>query len=444
MIDKVPPHNMEAEKAVLASMIIDSNAIIKVADQINIDDFYSETNKIISKSILEIYQKDEPIDLITLNNYLKDNSVFEKKGGARYLDELVESIPTSANIEYYLRIIQEKAELRRLINICTDTITSAYQETDDVSQIIDKAEVKIFEIAKQRIKEDFIAIKPALTETLEYIEKLYHNRDKYSGVPCGFMDLDEMTGGFQKSDLIIIAARPSMGKTAMCLNITENVGMKYKNGVAFFSLEMSKQQLCQRLISSYSRIDSQKIRTGKIAPEDFPKIASTVSNLSKAKIFLDDTPAISTLEIRAKARRLITREEINLIIIDYLQLIASPDKRRSDNRQTEIADISRSLKNLARELEVPIIAISQLSRSVETRGGDHRPKLSDLRDSGAIEQDADVVIFIYRDEYYHPEDDNIKGKAEMIVAKQRNGPTGTVQLAFNASQARFDNFTPYE
>ncbi|MDH5680129.1 MAG: replicative DNA helicase, partial [Spirochaetota bacterium] len=390
----------------------------------------------------ELHENDEPVDLVTLNNSLKGNEVLERLGGAAFLDELVESIPTSANIEYYIKIVKEKGELRKLIQVCTGIVTQAYQGADDVSELVDQAETKIFEIAEGRITQDFVAIKPALGETLEHIEKLYHNRGNYSGVPSGLSDLDDLTGGFQASDLIIIAARPSMGKTALCLNIAENVGMKSKKGVAFFSLEMSKQQLCQRLISSYSRLDSQKIRTGKIDKSAFPTIANAVSKISKAKIYLDDTPGINTLEIRAKSRRLMTRDQIDLIIVDYLQLISLASSKRVDNRQNEIAEISRSLKNLARELNIPIIALSQLSRSVETRGGDHRPKLSDLRDSGAIEQDADVVIFIYRDEYYQPDDESLKGKAELIISKQRNGPTGAVHVAFSSAFARFDNLQP--
>ncbi|MDH4129131.1 MAG: replicative DNA helicase, partial [Spirochaetota bacterium] len=321
-----------------------------------------------------------------------------------------------------------------------DIITESYQGSEDVYDLVDMAESRIFNIAHQRISEDFLPIKPALTQTLDHIEKLYHTKGGYTGIPSGFIDLDKITGGFQKSDLIIIAARPSMGKTAFCLNITENASVKFKQGIAFFSLEMSKQQLCQRLISSYSRMDSQKLRMGNIEPKDFTKIAATISQLSKVKIYLDDTPSITPLEIRAKARRLMARDEINLIIIDYLQLISGSPSRRSENRQNEIAEISRSLKVLARELEIPVIVISQLSRGVEIRGGDHRPKLSDLRDSGAIEQDADVVMFIYRDEYYHQDDPEVKGKAELIIAKQRNGPTGVINLAFNSSHTRFDNF----
>ncbi|HEO64279.1 MAG TPA: replicative DNA helicase [Spirochaetes bacterium] len=444
LLEKTPPQSLEAEKAVIASMLIDFEAIVKVADQISLDDFFQEAHQYILKSILDLYDKDEPVDLVTVNNSLKDQPLIIRQGGASYLDEIINTIPTSANVEYYVQIIKEKAELRKLISVCNEIISSAYQHPDSVSNLIDWAESKIFEIAERRIKADFVQLKPVLRETLNFIEQRYHHRDTYSGVPSGFTDLDDLTAGFQKSDLIIIAARPSMGKTALCLNITENIAMNYKKGVAFFSLEMSKQQLCQRLISSYSRFDSQKLRTGKLTATDFPMITNTVNHLSKAKIFLDDTPAINTLEIRAKARRLVAKEQIDLIIVDYLQLISLPDRSRSDNRQTEIAEISRSLKTLARELDIPIIALSQLSRMVETRGGDHRPKLSDLRDSGAIEQDADVVIFIYRNEYYHPDDEETKGKAEIIVSKQRNGPTGTLNLYFNSTQARFDNFTPYE
>lgn len=439
LLEKKSPQNLDAEKAVIASMIIDPDALFKVADQVNIEDFSIDIHKVIAQHILTIYNKNEPVDLVTLNNSLKDNQIMLDHGGAAYLSDLTDSIPSSANIEYYLKIVRDKAELRRLIHACNDIISQAYISENEVSEQIDLAESRIFEIAQQRITSDFVAIKPALLETLASIEESFRKKDAFSGVPSGYVDLDKMLGGFQKSDLIILAARPSMGKTALCLNVTENMAIKHGKGVAFFSLEMSKQQLCQRLISSHSRIDSHNIRTGNIGKADFPKITKTVSSLSKSKIFLDDTPGINSLEVRAKARRLMAREDVDIIIIDYLQLITSADRKRSDNRQTEIAEISRSLKNLAREMNVPVIAISQLSRSVETRGGDHRPKLSDLRDSGAIEQDADVVMFIYRDEYYFPDNEEAKGKAELIIAKQRNGPTGTVQLTFNSANAKFDN-----
>jgi len=443
LIDKIPPQNIEAEKAFLAALLIDRNAIEKVADKINVNDFYLEVHKIIADAIIKLYDEDKPVDLVTVNNALRSNAILERAGGASYLSELTDFIPTSANAEYYLNIIQNKAELRTLIHVCTEIVTDAYHNADEVHALIDSAESKIFEIAKQRIRDDLVHIKPSLVETINHIDKQFHSQGTLSGVSSGLIDLDNLTGGFQKADLIIIAARPSMGKTALVLNITENICMKDKLGVAFFSLEMSKQQLCQRILSSYAKINSQKIRTGDILASDFPKLTTAVSQLSRAKIYLDDTPAISPLEIRAKARRLMAKSPVNLIIVDYLQLISAHDKRKTDTRQNEIAEISRSLKALARELDVPVIALSQLSRSVETRGGDRRPILSDLRESGAIEQDADVVAFIYREEYYHPDDENAKGKGELIIAKQRNGPNGTVLLTFNKTQTRFDNHAKY-
>ena len=443
LLENNPPQNIEAEKAFIASLLIDREAILKVADQIKVDYFYYDSHKAIVQSILDHYEKDEPVDLVTLNNSLKDNDDFQKVGGATYLAEITDFVPTSANTEYYLKIIKNKSELRTLINVCTEILQEAFQAKEDFQELIDKAEGKIFEIAKERISSDLVPLKPILSETVDLIEKRYHSKDAFSGIPSGFSDLDKLTGGFQRSDLIIIAARPSMGKTAFCLNIAENACLKYKGSVAFFSLEMSKQQLCQRFISSYARIDSQRIRTGKIEQSDFLSITSAMSQISSVKLFLDDTPAISALEIRAKARRLKAKESIDLIIIDYLQLIAPSASRKNDNRQNEIAEISRSLKALARELEVPVIALSQLSRSVELRG-DKRPILSDLRESGAIEQDADVVTFIYREEYYHPDNEDAKGKGEIIIAKQRNGPTGTVSLSFNPAFTRFDNLAQYQ
>ena len=442
MEGKIMPQSIEAEKALIASMISDKDALVKVVDKIDEKAFYLDEHICIVRAILKLYHQSKPVDLVTVSEALRDNQMMKKVGGEAYLDEIVERIPTTENVEYHLQIIEEKLILRSLIESSKKIIEESYEVrgSDYIENLIDQAESNIFKIAQNRIKSDFVPIKPELSKTLKNIENLYNNKGKLSGISSGFIDLDKLTGGFQRSDLIIIAARPSMGKTAFCLNIAENIGVKIGLGVAFFSLEMPKMQLCQRMIASYGRLDSHKLRTGHMGSKDFVKITSIVSQLSEANIFLDDTSSMGVMEIRAKARRLLSKEKVDIIIVDYLQLISIDYRGRWDNRQNEIAEISRSLKILARELEIPVVVISQLSRQVEMRGGDHRPKLSDLRDSGAIEQDADLVMFIYRASYYGSDDDENSGKAELILSKQRNGPTGTVDLIFNKEQARFDNY----
>ena len=440
MLNKELPYSLEAERSVIASMISDSVVLTKIADRVLVEFFYLNVHGTVVRSILELYQKDSPVDLVTVCEVLKGNKDIQKLGGEAYLQEMVDIIPTTANVEYYLEILKEKAALRSLIEIGQKMIQDAYDSSQDIHTLIDQAESSIFNIAQERTDSDFSGIKPSLNQAVTYLEKLFHNQGKLSGLSSGFTDLDKLTAGFQKSDLIVVAARPSMGKTAFCLNIAENMGVRFGLGVAFFSLEMSKMQLCQRMIGSYGRLDAHKLRTGKIHQKEFVDITKTVSDLSKARIFLDDTPSLTTLQIRAKVRRLFSREKVDVIIVDYLQLIISQSRFRSENRQNEIAEISRGLKTLARELDVPVIVISQLSRQVEIRGSDHRPRLSDLRDSGAIEQDADLVLFIYRKEYYEPDNQEEQGKARLILAKQRNGPIGEFDLAFSKAQARFDDF----
>lgn len=433
------PYDLEAEKAVIASLIIDKEAHIKISETVRADHFYTETHQKIIDSILELYEDDLPVDLVTLNTSLKKKDL-PQKVRTIYLNELVESIPTSANVEHYWKIVRDHSETRALIQICQEITESAYKDQKETSELIDWAESNIFKIAQDRIQESFLSIHPLLSSTLNQLESLYKQKGQLSGITSGFIDLDNLTGGFQRSDLIILAGRPSMGKTALCLNMVERTGLSNEDlGVAIFSLEMSNFQICQRFLSSHSGINSHRIRLGNFTHEEYKELTISASKISKARIFIDDSATLNPLALKAKLRRLIRREKIDIAFLDYLQLIQS-DERRSENRQAEIAEISRSLKSLARELNIPIVALAQLSRSVEMRGGDHRPRLSDLRDSGAIEQDADLVLFIYREEYYDQDNPDAKNKAELILSKQRNGPTGSIPLIFDSKLARFDNF----
>ena len=432
-----PPQNISAEQAALGSMLLQEEAILHSIDILKPEDFYQKSHQIIFQCILDLFEKSQGVDLVTLTEELNRKNLLEKIGGVTYLTNLINSVPTAANIEYYIKIIEEKSILRNLINNTTKIISMAYEEKEDAKILLDKAEHLVFEISDRNIRQSFVPIKEIIQDSYEKIEDLYHREEFITGVPSGYEELDDITTGFQPSELIVVAGRPGMGKTAFCMNIAQYVSI-YKNiPVAIFSLEMSKSQLVQRMLCSEARLDSHKLRKGRLVEADWAPLSMAAGRLSSSSIFIDDTAGISCLEIRAKARRLKTQCSLGLVIVDYLQLMQTVG--RIENRQQEISEISRSLKGLARELNVPVVAVSQLSRAVEQRE-ERRPRLSDLRESGAIEQDADLVIFIYREEYYRPKTEK-KGIAEIIISKQRNGPTGKVELTFIKEYAKFENLS---
>ena len=435
-IEKIPPQDIETELAVLGSMLLDKEAIAVAIETIDSSCFYKESHKKIFESIISLYDQNKPVDLLTVSNELKLNNVLEEVGGASSLTTMVSAVPTSANIQYYASIIKEKAILRTLISNATQIVTKAYGTEESVDELLDRAEKLIFEVSDKRVTSNTIHVKEIIKQNIEVIDKLYQNKTCVTGVSTGFIDFDSKTAGLQASDLIIIAGRPSMGKSALVLSIAEHVGIVEKVPIAIFSLEMAKEQLAQRMLCSCAHVESHKVRTGFLAPSDWPHLTLAAGRISEAPIFIDDSPAISVLELRAKSRRLKAKHNIGMIVVDYLQLMRGG--ARTENRQQEISEISRSLKALARELSVPLIAVSQLSRAVESRI-DHRPQLSDLRESGAIEQDADLVALLYRREYYNSDED--KGIAELIIAKQRNGPTGSINLAFIKEYMRFENLS---
>lgn len=429
------PQNISAEQATLGSILLEKDSILNCVEILQCEDFYKSAHQIIYKCALELFEKNQAVDLVTLTEELQKKKQLDEVGGASYLATLMSSVPTAANVFYYARIVEEKAILRKLINHATQIVSMGYEEQEEARVLLDKAENLIFDVSQQKIKNFFTPIKDLLTESFEKIEDLYHSGNFITGVPTGFIQLDELTTGFQPSELIIVAGRPSMGKTAFCMNIAQFAAMQHKVPVAVFSLEMSKSQIVQRMLCSEARIDTHALRRGIMPEEDWPKLSLAAGRLSAAPIFIDDSAGISPLEIKAKARRLKAQYDLGLILIDYLQLIQTG--LRVENRQQEISQISRSLKGLARELNIPVVAVSQLSRAVELRSN-QRPRLSDLRESGALEQDADVVAFIYREEYYKPKSSK-KGIAEVIISKQRNGPTGTIELAFLKEYTRFEN-----
>lgn len=429
-----PPQNLEAEVSVLGSILLEKDAITRIADILKSDDFYSDAHKIIYESMIDLYEKHQPIDLITLTNKLKEKKVLDAIGGASYVSTLVNAVPSSAHITHYGKIVADKATLRRLIESANEVTQNAYEEKDEISTILDKAEQAIFKVSERNLKGKFVPIKNILEETFERIDDLHKDKDKLRGLPTGFSDLDGLLAGLQLSDLIIIAARPSVGKTSFALNIAEHVALDEGIPVAVFSLEMSKEQLVDRLLASQAKIDLWKLRTGNLEDDDFPRIGQAMATLSEAPLFIDDSAMINVLEMRTKARRLQAERGLGLIVIDYLQLMGGGN---SENRVQEISEISRALKGLARELNVPVIALSQLSRAVEARP-DKRPVLSDLRESGSIEQDADVVMFIYREELYDAETEK-RGIAEILIRKHRNGPIGSVNLHFKQEQTSFHN-----
>ncbi|MFA5059624.1 MAG: replicative DNA helicase [Candidatus Omnitrophota bacterium] len=437
---KVPPQNLEAEKSVLGAMLIDAEAIGVSVEIIDQSCFYEEAHRQIFEVMIKLYNEHKNVDLITLTDELKSEGALDSVGGASYIAQLIDFVPTSANIEYYAHIVKEKSVQRMLIKNATQIVTEGYEVTSDIDELVDRAEKLIFEIADLKQRQKAIHIKDLIKESIETIDRLYQRKEHVTGISTGFREFDDKTSGLQRSDLIIIAGRPSMGKSALAVSMAEYAALEKNVPVAFFSLEMSKEQLVQRLLCSHARVDAHKVRSGFLSPSDWPKLTAAAGKLSAAPIFIDDTPAISALELRAKARRLKMNYDIKMIVLDYLQLMRS--SQRVESRQQEISEISRSIKALARELDIPIIAISQLSRAVESRQ-DHRPQLSDLRESGAIEQDADLVVLLMREEYYNPTDEN-KGVADCIIAKQRNGPVGTVKLSFIKEYMRFENLARSE
>ena len=435
-LGKVPPHDVEAEQAIIGSMLTDRDAVISAIEVLKPDDFYREDNKTIYEAILNLYNRSEPIDIITVRAELESMGRLDNVGGLEYLAELPEKVPTTANAAKYIKIVEEKSSLRRLIRTANEIIELGYNPTEDVDDIMEGAEKKIFNIMQDKDQKGYSPLKDVLVESFTKLEELYNRKQHITGVPSGFTDLDYRTAGFHGSELILIAARPAMGKTAFALNIATNAALRANVPVAVFSLEMSKEQLVNRILCSESMVDSNKIRTGKLDEEDWTKLAETIGPLSEAEMYIDDTPGINIMEIRAKCRKLKVEKNIGLVVIDYLQLIQGTNKRNG-SREQEISEISRSLKILAKELDVPVIALSQLSRAAEQRP-DHRPMLSDLRESGAIEQDADIVMFLYRDDYYNPETEK-KNVAEVIIAKHRGGSTGTVELLWFGNYTKFVN-----
>lgn len=438
MVDsKIPPHNLEAEQAVLGSILIENDSFEKCWGIVTESDFYRDAHRKVFSAVTELRETKEPVDLLTLTEKLRKRSQLEEVGGFPYLASLAEMVPTAANVRYHAKIIREKSILRSLIHNATEIVSECYEDTEDIEELLDRAEKRIFEISERKISPGFIHLNQIIKDSFETIDKFIQRKRLVTGVPTGYVDFDVKTAGLQPGDLIIVAGRPSMGKTSFCLNIAEHVGTKERLPVALFSLEMSKEQLSLRLLCSQARINSNKVRTGFLEKEELPKLTRAAGILSEAAIYIDDSAALSTLDIRTRSRRLQAEHGLSLLIIDYLQLIRG--KGRIENRQQEISEITRSLKSLAKELNVPVVAISQLSRAVEQRS-DRRPQLSDLRESGAIEQDADLVAFLYRDEVYNEESPE-RGIAEIIIGKQRNGPIGTVKLSFQKEFTRFDNFS---
>ena len=443
MQDRVPPQNIEAEQSVLGAMLIEKEAIPKVMEILRDTDFYREAHRVIFNAMLELYNKNEAVDMITVTEILKRDNKLEDVGGIAYVTSLANSVPTAANVTYHASIIEEKSILRQLVSVSTQIASMGYEANDDVKNIIDSAESKILEISNRKKTADFTPINEIVLDSFKSIEALMGNKNGLTGLPTGFEDLDNLTSGLHGSDFIILAARPSMGKTAFALNVVQNVAIRAAKKVggapktvAFFSLEMSKEQLVQRMLCAEANIDSQRLRIGELRDEDWAMLINTADTLSSANIYIDDTAGITAMDMRSRARRLKAEHGLDLIVVDYLQLMqGSGKKNNSGDRQQEVSEISRSLKALARELDVPVIALSQLSRSVEARQV-KRPMLSDLRESGSLEQDADIVAFLYREDYYNPETEN-KNITELIIAKHRNGPVDTVNLFFHKQYTKF-------
>lgn len=434
MLDRVPPHNHEAEQSVIGAIFLEPQALITASEILMPDDFYRIAHQKIFQTMLDLSDQGKAIDVVTVTEELSAKKELEDVGGLSYLTELANAVPTAANIGHYAKIVEEKALLRRLIRVATKIVEDGFTREDEVEALLAEAEKKVMEVANRKNAGDFKHVKDVLVQTYDNIEQLQSRNGDVTGIPTGFKDLDRMTAGFQRNDLIIVAARPSVGKTAFALNIAQNVAIKARENVAIFSLEMGAEQLVMRMLCAEGNIDAQVLRTGALTADDWSKLTMAMGSLSDSGIYIDDTPGLRVSEIRAKCRRLAQEHGLGMILIDYLQLIQGSG-RRGENRQQEVSEISRSLKALARELKVPVIALSQLSRGVEQRQ-DKRPMMSDIRESGSIEQDADIVAFLYRDDYYDKESDN-KNMIEIIIAKQRNGPTGTVTLAFKKEFNKF-------
>ena len=447
--ERVPPQNIEAEQAVLGAMLIDKEAIAKATELLSADDFYREAHRVIFSAMLELYNKNEAVDMVTVTEILKRDNKLEDIGGIAYITSLANVVLTAANVKYHAEIVAEKSVLRQLVRVSTEIAAMGYEANDDVGTLLDTAESRILEISNRKKKNDFTAINDILMDSVQSIESLLQNKGGLTGLPAGFADLDKLTSGLHPSDFIILAARPSMGKTALALNIVQNVALRAHKviggeprSVAFFSLEMSKEQLVNRMLCAEAGIDSQRLRVGEMHDEDWTHLWDACDTMSRAKIYIDDTAGITAMEMRSRARRLKAEHGLDLIVVDYLQLMQGSGKRNnSGDRQQEVSEISRSLKALARELDVPVLALSQLSRSVESRQV-KRPMLSDLRESGSLEQDADIVAFLYREDYYNPDTEN--KHTELIIAKHRNGPVDTVNLFFQKQFTKFVGFTKRE
>ena len=431
--DKIPPQNLAAEQSVIGSMLLDKNAVVRAIEILNPESFYRDAHRFIYQSVIELFDRGEPVDMVTVTEALRKSGKLDAVGGSVYVADLLNSVPTSANVEYYAKIVEEKAILRRMIDAGTQIVADAFGEPQDVDQVLDKAEKSIFDIALNRSREGFYKIDTVIKRVLDKIDSLYGKKEAITGTPSGYPDLDQLTAGFQNADLIIIAARPAVGKTALALNIAQQVAIKHKIPVAIFSLEMSKEQLAQRMLCSEAEVDAQRLKTASLSDTGWKKLTRALGRLSEAPLYIDDSATISAIEIRAKARRLKIEKGLGLVVVDYLQLMRG--RSRVENRVQEISDIARSLKTLARELDVPVLALSQLSRAVEQRP-DRVPRLSDLRESGEIEQTADLVLFIHREDYYNPQSER-GNVAEIIIAKQRNGPVGTIELVFRKEIAKF-------
>lgn len=433
---RVPPHSLEAEQAVLGGVLLTNEALNSTLEVLIPEDFYKKSHQQILQTMIDLSERQEPIDVVTLREALANRNLLDGIGGVEYLSVLVDSVPTAANTSFYARVVKELSLRRKLIQQASEIAAQAFEDRGDIDAFLDSVEQRIFQVSDSRVNPSFVRVGDVVKDSIRHVEQLYVNKEPITGVPTGFVDLDAMTSGLQPSDLIIVAGRPSMGKTSLALCMARNVAMDYGRGVAVFSLEMSKEQIVMRLLCSEARVSNSRVRSGKLVENDFPKLVDAASKLAQAHLFIDDTPGLSILEMRAKARRLHREHPLSLIVVDYLQLMQS-SQRRAERREQEISEISRSLKALAKELRVPIIALSQLNRSVETRQ-DKRPIMADLRESGAIEQDADIIGFVYRDEVYNPETAD-KGVAEFIVSKHRNGPVGTVKMMFHAELTSFEN-----
>lgn len=439
MAERMPPQSIDAEQSVLGAMLIEKNVISEVAEILTADDFYRESHRLVFDAIVSLFSENEAADFVTVTEYLKKTGNLEKAGGIAFVSSLPNLVPIASNAVYYAKIVREKSQLRGLIRVGTEIVGSAYEDNDDVDTLMDNAEKRILSVTSKHSSRDFVPMHDILIDTFERIQKRAETKGSLTGLASGFIDLDNLTSGFQKSDLILVAARPSMGKTAFTLNIATYVAIHGREPVAFFSLEMSKEQLVYRMLAAEGAIDSSKLRTADLTDDDFTNLVAAADRLNKAPIYIDDTPGITVMELRSKARRLKAEHGLSLVVIDYLQLMQGGGRKNGDNRQQEISEISRSLKALARELDVPVIALSQLSRGVEARPS-KKPMLSDLRESGSLEQDADIVMFLYREDYYDEDTEN-KNITDVIISKHRNGPVANVQLFFSKEFTRFANLS---